>query len=45
MSMSIGTGFPRVGLLGAMGGGIRNMLWGVGRTGFDMDCGVDVGVW
>ena len=42
--MSIGTGFPGVGLLGAMGGGIQNTLWGVEWTGFDTDRGVDVGV-
>ena len=42
--MSIGTGLPGVGLLGAMGGGIQNMLWGVGQTGFNTERGVDVGV-
>ena len=44
MSMSIGTGLPGVGLLGALGGGIQNTLLGVGQTGFDIDRGIDVGV-
>ena len=42
-SMSVGMGFPGVGLLGTMGGETQNVLKGMGRTGLDRDQGAGAG--
>ena len=44
-SMSVGTGFPGVGLLGTTGRETWNVLKGVGHTGLDRDWGAGAGAW